>query len=90
MPMQSTSENSIDKGIHAFLKHISPKVNVIARLEFDLAYYDVALTTGKLQSGSEQFRITSRTTLVFGGEGFNHLAKNTVSVFYALPSRLLA
>ena len=26
---------------HAFRKDISPKVNVIAQLEFELAYYDV-------------------------------------------------
>ena len=29
--------------IHAFPKGISPKVNVLARLEFELAYYDVKL-----------------------------------------------
>ena len=28
------------KGVHAFPKGISPKVNVIERLEFELAYYD--------------------------------------------------
>ncbi len=31
-----------DKGVHTFAKGISPKVNVIVRLEFELAYYDVA------------------------------------------------
>ena len=30
-----------DEGIHTFFKGISPKVNVIARLEFELAYYDI-------------------------------------------------
>ena len=30
-------------GVHAFSKGISPKVNVIARLEFELAFYDVAV-----------------------------------------------
>ena len=29
-----------DKGVHAFTKGICPKVNEIARLEFELAYYD--------------------------------------------------
>ena len=31
------------EGVHTFLKGICPKVNVIARLEFELAYYDVAV-----------------------------------------------
>ena len=30
-----------DKRVHAFYKSISPKVNVIARQEFDLVNYDV-------------------------------------------------
>ena len=29
-----------DKGVHTFPKGICPKVNVIARLEYELAYYD--------------------------------------------------
>ena len=29
-----------DKGVHAFPKRISPKVNKIERLEFELAYYE--------------------------------------------------
>ena len=33
-----------DKGVHTFLM-VSLKVNVIARLEFELAYYDVATPT---------------------------------------------
>ena len=32
-----------DKGVHTFPKGICPKVNVIARLEFELAYYDSAV-----------------------------------------------
>ena len=32
-----------DKGVHTTLKNICPKVNVIARLEFELAYYHVAV-----------------------------------------------
>ena len=32
-----------DKGVHAFLKSISPKVNVIERLEFELAYSNVTV-----------------------------------------------
>ena len=31
-----------DKGLHTFPKGICPKVNVIAQLEFELAYYDSA------------------------------------------------
>ena len=31
------------KGIHTFLKGIIPKVNIIAQLEFELAYYDVTV-----------------------------------------------
>ena len=31
-----------DKGVHTFPKGICPKVNVIARLEYELAYYDSA------------------------------------------------
>ena len=32
-----------DKGVHTFPKGICPKVNVIARLEYKLAYYDSAV-----------------------------------------------
>ena len=32
-----------DKGVHTFLKGNHPKRNVIARLEFELAYYDVVV-----------------------------------------------
>ena len=32
-----------DKGVHTFPKGIWPKVNVIARLEYELAYYDSAV-----------------------------------------------
>ena len=32
-----------DKGVHTFPKGICPKVNVIARLEHELAYYDSAV-----------------------------------------------
>ena len=28
-------------GIHIFSKDISPKMNVVARIEFELTYYDV-------------------------------------------------
>ena len=31
-----------EKGVHTFPKGICPKVNVIARLEYELAYYDSA------------------------------------------------
>ena len=30
----------MDKGVHAFLKGINPKENVIVRLEFELATYN--------------------------------------------------
>ena len=32
-----------DKWVHTFPKGIFPKVNVIARLEYELAYYDSAV-----------------------------------------------
>ena len=32
-----------DKGVHTFPKGICPKVNVIARLRYELAYYDSAV-----------------------------------------------
>ena len=32
------------KGVHAFPKGISPKVNIKVQLEFELAYYDVLMT----------------------------------------------
>ena len=32
-----------DKGVHTFPKGICPKVNVIVRLEYKLAYYDSAV-----------------------------------------------
>ena len=32
-----------DKGVHTFPNGICPKVNVIARLEYELAYYDSAV-----------------------------------------------
>ena len=32
-----------DKGVHMFPKGICPKVNAIARLEYELAYYDSAV-----------------------------------------------
>ena len=34
-----------DKDVHAFLKDICPKLNVIARLEFELAYDDSSALT---------------------------------------------
>ena len=48
MPKQSLLKNSIiwliagdDELVYTFVKGISPKVNVITRLEFELANYDV-------------------------------------------------
>ena len=32
-----------DKGVHTFPNGICPKVNVIVRLEYELAYYDFAV-----------------------------------------------
>ena len=31
------------KVVHTFFKSISPKVNITARLEFELTYYDVTI-----------------------------------------------
>ena len=35
--------NPQDKGVHTFPNGICPKMNVIARLEYELAYYDSAI-----------------------------------------------
>ena len=35
-----------EKEDHIFLKGISPKVNILARREFELAYYDVKVWFG--------------------------------------------
>ena len=45
MPKPFSEKNSSweDKGVHTFPKGICPKVNVIARLEYELAYYDSAV-----------------------------------------------
>ena len=32
-----------DKEVHIFPKGISPRVNIIARLEFELSHYDIAV-----------------------------------------------
>ena len=32
-----------DKGFHAFLKGISPKVNLMTRLEFETTYFEIAI-----------------------------------------------
>ena len=32
-----------DNGVHTFPKDISPKVNVITWLEYELVYYDIAV-----------------------------------------------
>ena len=32
-----------DEEVHAFFQGVSPKVNIVARLEFELDYYDVAV-----------------------------------------------
>ena len=41
--------------IHTFPKGISPKVNVIALLEFELAYYDVAVQ--HISHGDSQYNV---------------------------------
>ena len=38
-----TTGTSVDKGVHTFSKSDCPKVNVIARVEYELAYYDSAV-----------------------------------------------
>ena len=39
----SSGTSYVDIGLHTLLKGIRPKVNVIARLGFELAYYDSAV-----------------------------------------------
>ena len=41
--LYSLIHNCWDKRVHTFNKGISPKVKIITRLEFELAYYDVAV-----------------------------------------------
>ena len=41
--LKHTAKWMEDKEGHIFLKCISPKVNVVRRLEFELAYYDDAV-----------------------------------------------
>ena len=43
MPKPSFSKNWEDKRIHTLPKGICPKMNIIARLEFELAYNDFAI-----------------------------------------------
>ena len=43
-----------NKGVYTFPKGISPKVKVIARLKFELAYYDIA--SNKLASTTRGIR----------------------------------
>ena len=57
-----------DKGVHTFPKGICPKVNVIARLEYELAYYDSAVhrfnhytTRTPLDNRVKQSNITAPT-----------------------------
>ena len=38
------THNWEDKGVHTVSKGICPKVNVIARLEYELTYYDLTIT----------------------------------------------
>ena len=48
-----------DKGVHTFPKVISPKVNVIGQLEFELAYNDVTV--------QDVNHYTMRTSLINDG-----------------------
>ena len=56
-----------EKGVHAFLKSISPEVNVTGRLEFELAYFEAAVehfshyTTGTLPSKSVEYPFIANT-----------------------------
>ena len=51
-----------DKGVHTFPNGICPKVNIIARLEYELAYYDYAVhrfnhyTTKTLPKNTQDIR----------------------------------
>ena len=59
-----------DKGVHTFPKGIYPKVNVIARLEFELAYYDSAVHCFN--------HYTTKTPLYnFPAEHINHYTMGT-------------
>ena len=81
MPKPSFKKNSCGtiqhswdvKGVHTFSKGICPKENVIARLEFELAYYDFAIklfnedtpyTIGILIAVCKQMIIINRNSYV--------------------------
>ena len=49
-----------DKEVHTFPKGICPKVNVIARLEFELAYYDSAVHRFNHYTRTPASKVTSR------------------------------
>ena len=65
-----------DKGVHTFPKGVCPKVNVIARLEFELAYYDSALLHhGDIQKDRQTFILVIYFIYLFavGGGEMNKL-----------------
>ena len=66
----------VNKDVHTFFKGISLKVNVIARLEFELAYYKVAVqhfsynNRGKSPLFSLEFSFLLLWSLYF--DGYHH------------------
>ena len=71
-------------GVHTFLKGICPKVNVIARLEYELAYYDPAVYRFKHYTSRTPHRETGVQSQV---ESYQSL-KNGTWCRFALHSAL--
>ena len=81
-----------DKGVHTFPKGIFPKVNVIARLEYELAYYDSAVhrfnhyttrtpASSIIGASPSDCLVSCQGATLGVGELF--LFINTVSLFYS-------
>ena len=65
-----------DKRVHTYPKGICPKVNVIARLEYELAYYDSTVHTNFVYTIITMFRFLQALldyNFEKNGEGFNGL-----------------
>ena len=70
-----------DKGVHTFPKGICPKVNVIARLEYELAYYDSVV--------HRFYHYTTRTLLEYWVRNINSIL-NCNSPFHLCSANLLS
>ena len=68
-----------NKGVHTFPKGICPKVNVIARLEYELAYYDSAVHRFKhYTTRTPTVKVLSLNSLLYLYLRFMSTIKHTV------------